>query len=59
MKSIEILGQAVKQYGGACIVVSHDRYFVNYIANKIWYIKDHVLKEFPGTYEDFASRNSL
>ena len=59
MKSIEILGQAIKQYTGTCIVVSHDRHFVDCIANKIWYIKDHVLKEYPGTYTEFISSKNI
>ena len=59
MKSIEILGQAIKQYSGTCIVVSHDRHFVNHIANKIWYIKDHILKEYPGTYTEFVSVKNI
>ena len=53
MMSIDILGQAILNYKGTCIVVSHDRHFVNKIANKIWYIKDHILKEFPGRYDEF------
>ena len=51
--SIDVLGQAIQQYNGTCIVVSHDRHFVSQVANKIWYIKDHVLKEYIGGYEEF------
>lgn len=54
MISIEILAQAIQQYQGTCIAVSHDRHFVNKIATKIWYIKDMVLKEYPGNYEEFV-----
>ena len=55
MISIDILAQAIQQYQGTCIAVSHDRHFVSKIANKIWYIKDHVLKEYPGRYEEFIA----
>ena len=51
--TIDLLGQAINQYNGTCIVVSHDRHFVSTIATKIWYINDHVLKEYPGTYSEF------
>ena len=51
--SKEILAQAINDYNGTCIVVSHDRYFVNKIANKIWYIEDRVLKEYLGTYDEY------
>lgn len=53
INSIDILGQAIKQYNGTCLVVSHDRYFINMIATKIWYINDYVLKEYPGNYSEF------
>ncbi|MBY0427222.1 MAG: ABC transporter ATP-binding protein, partial [Cytophagales bacterium] len=35
------------------VTVSHDRHFVSNIANKIWYIEDHELKEYPGTYDEY------
>jgi ATP-binding cassette, subfamily F, member 3 len=53
MQSVNILIQALQQYEGSYIVVSHDRYFVENIANKIWYIEDHQIKEYPGTYDEY------
>ncbi len=53
MQSVNILIQALQQYEGSYIVVSHDRYFVENIANKIWYIEDHEIKEYPGTYDEY------
>ena len=53
MQSVNILIQALQQYEGTYIVVSHDRYFVSQIANKIWYIEDEQLKEYPGTYDEY------
>ncbi len=53
MQSINILIQALQQYEGTFIVVSHDRYFVSEVANKIWWIEDNQLKEFPGTYAEY------
>ena len=53
MQSVNILIQALQQYEGSYIVVSHDRYFVENIANKIWYIEDHEIKEYPGTYQEY------
>ena len=57
--SIDILSQALNQYQGTCIAVSHDRHFVSKFANKIWYIKEHQLKEYPGDYESFNSLNLI
>jgi ATP-binding cassette subfamily F protein 3 len=51
--SENILIQALQQYAGSFIVVSHNRYFVSQIANKIWYIEDKQIKEYPGTYEEY------
>jgi ATP-binding cassette subfamily F protein 3 len=53
MRSINILIQALQQYEGTFVVVSHDRYFVSEIANKIWYIENEQIKEYPGTYEEY------
>lgn len=53
IQSIQILVQALQQYEGTYICISHDRFFLEKIANKIWYIENKVLKSFPGTYEEF------
>ena len=51
--SENILIQALQQYQGTFVVVSHNRHFVNQVANKIWYIEDHQIKEYPGTYDEY------
>lgn len=53
MQSVNILIQALEQYEGTYVVVSHDRHFVSQVANKIWYIEDYEIKEYPGTYDEF------
>ncbi len=53
MISVNILIQALQQYEGSFLVVSHDRHFVEQIANKIWYIENRQLKEYLGTYEEY------
>ena len=53
MQSVNILIQALDQYEGTYVVVSHDRFFVSQIANKIWYIEDEQIKEYPGTYDEY------
>ncbi|MCS5489107.1 ABC-F family ATP-binding cassette domain-containing protein [Algoriphagus limi] len=52
-QSVNILIQALQQYEGTFITVSHDRHFIKGVANKIWYIEDHQIKEYPGTYEEY------
>ncbi len=51
--SVNILIQALQQYEGTFVIVSHDRHFVSQIANKIWYIEDEELKVYPGTYAEY------
>ena len=53
MQSVNILIQALEQYEGTYVVVSHDRFFVSQIANKIWYIEDEQIKQYPGTYDEY------
>jgi ATP-binding cassette subfamily F protein 3 len=53
MQSVNILIQALEQYEGTFIVISHDRYFVENVATKIWFIEDYQLKEYPGTYHEY------
>ena len=55
MQSVNILIQALEHYEGSYVVVSHDRHFVSRTANKIWYIEDYQIKEYPGTYEEFET----
>jgi ATP-binding cassette subfamily F protein 3 len=51
--SENILIQALEQYQGSFVVVSHNRFFISQIANKIWYIENHQIKEYPGTYDEY------
>ncbi len=53
IQSVNILSQALQQFEGTFIVVSHDRYLLDEVANKIWYIEDEKIKEYPGTYKEY------
>jgi ATP-binding cassette subfamily F protein 3 len=57
MQSVEILIDALISYEGTFVVVSHDRYFLSEIANKIWWIEDEKIKEYPGTYDEWEIWN--
>ncbi len=54
MQSVEMLIEALNKYEGTIIIVSHDRYFISEIANKIWWIEDKKIKEFVGTYDEWC-----
>jgi len=51
--SVNILIQALQQFEGTLILVSHDRYFLDNVANKIWYIENQKVKVYPGTYAEY------
>jgi ATP-binding cassette subfamily F protein 3 len=53
LQSIQILIQALDKYDGSFVVVSHDRYFLSQVANKIWFIEGKEIKEYPGTYQEY------
>lgn len=53
MQSVNILIQALEQYEGTFILVSHDRYLLDNVANKIWFIEAQQIKEYPGTYAEY------
>jgi len=55
MQSVNILVQALDQYEGTYVVVSHDRHFISQVSNKVWYIEDNEIKQYPGSYEEFAT----
>lgn len=49
----EVLEEALKEYPGTILFISHDRYFINEIAQKILYIEDKGIKEYLGNYDDY------
>jgi ATP-binding cassette subfamily F protein 3 len=57
-QSVNILIQALQQYEGTVIVVSHDRHFLDNVANKIWFIEDQKIKQYPGTYAEYDVWNA-
>ena len=53
MQSVGILIQVLQEYEGSFIIVSHDRFFLSQVANKIWWIEDQELKEYLGPYDEY------
>lgn len=52
-KSLQFLIQQLKHYNGTVILVSHDRYFLDEAATKIWSLEDQTLIEFKGNYSGY------
>lgn len=53
IQSVELLIEALQQYEGTYILISHDRYFVSQTANKFWEIESGKVNSFEGPYEEW------
>ena len=49
----EVLEEALKEYPGTILFISHDRYFINEMAQKILYIEDKGITKYLGNYDDY------
>lgn len=54
-ETLTILEAYITEFGGTVITVSHDRYFLNKVANKYWYIHDKQVEPLLGTFEDYLA----
>lgn len=52
--TVEALSQALSNYEGNLIVVSHDRSFIRRVATKILEIRDNKIQFYPGTYDEYV-----
>lgn len=55
MDSREVLEDALERFDGTLIAVSHDRYFINRIADTIWVVKDGRIEVFSGSYDEYLA----
>ena len=56
INSCEALQQALTEYEGTLLVVSHDRYLINHLADKIFYLTAEGIQVYEGNYEDFLKK---
>lgn len=52
----ESLEAALREYAGTLLFVSHDRYFINALAGKIYEIEDGAVGEFAGTFDEYQQK---
>ena len=52
----ESLENALKEYEGTLFIVSHDRYFMNKLATKIYRLEQDGTEEFKGNYDDYIEK---
>lgn len=53
----EVLEEAIEDFDGTLIFVSHDRYFINKFADKTIEFKDGYTTEYLGNYDDYKEKN--
>jgi len=58
MDSRETLEEALTNYEGSCIIVSHDRYFLDRVVDKIFHLEDRKVSTYLGNYSFFAEKTA-
>lgn len=56
LESIEALKKALRTYAGTVIFVSHDRYFVSHLANRVITLTERGVNDFRGSYKDYIAK---
>ena len=52
-EGLGILRKALLGFQGAILLISHDRALLRRLCNRIWYLRDGTILDFPGGYDDF------
>ena len=55
IQSREWIEEAVEEYEGNLLFVSHDRYFIDRFASRIWMLEDGHITDFRGTYQEYQA----
>lgn len=56
MDSREVLEQALKDFSGTLLFVSHDRYFINRLATRVLELNEGGVTEYQGNYDDYVEK---
>ncbi len=56
MRAKDVLLEALEKFNGTVVFVSHDRYFIDKLATRVFEIGDGAVDVFPGNYEDYLWR---
>jgi ATP-binding cassette subfamily F protein 3 len=53
MRAKDVLLEALQEYSGTTVFVSHDRYFIDKLATRVFEIESGEVHDYPGNYEDY------
>ena len=56
LQSRQFLEEVLGEFEGTLLFVSHDRYFIDSLATKVWAIEDGVLNSYMGNYTEYRTR---
>jgi len=56
MESVEALIDALQDFEGSFVLVAHDRYLLEQVCNKVWYVMDGKIHVYPGPFAAFSER---
>ena len=54
MDSKDTLEEALINYEGSLVTVSHDRWFLDQVVNRIWELQDGIITTYYGNYTDYV-----
>ena len=57
--SAEVLEEALNDFEGSVLVISHDRYFLDRVADHIWDLEEIGLGEYTGNYSDYQEQKGI
>ena len=58
MRAKQVLLEALEKFTGTVVFVSHDRYFIDHLATRVFEVEDGAVHVFPGNYEDYLWRKA-
>jgi ATP-binding cassette subfamily F protein 3 len=58
LRAKDVLLEAIANFTGTVLFVSHDRYFIDGLATRVFEVEDHRVHIYPGNYEDYLWRKS-
>ncbi|MEO7995832.1 MAG: ABC-F family ATP-binding cassette domain-containing protein, partial [Gemmatimonadaceae bacterium] len=58
VESIEAMEDAIEEYEGSVLIVSHDRAVLRGLATQVWEVKDFKLHQFPGSFVEWEQLRS-